>query len=307
MDVVIAEEQNINLTKVYVHFTGNANGGMRQVELSGISATVMAGTNIIELGYRKQITQVVYWAAIHELDIFDTRYITHMLIAGGNRSADIISVIFAKPEHRTYKNISITAERKVNARRALMDEKCTVIFATAQSLQKLVHYFRHVEIWKKHPQIQIGFMDAGTQPCMTQIGEQQSHISVTQYKNRNKLFNYRSNKASGKQRELQDSKERPAEIKGTPIGPKCHTAVAILQKGLKEMEASEFKEILDELCLSMNLQIKQKEIDNKRPISSVNQIIIDATKGGAVWGGSKHSARLEQKKMITEQEMDLSK
>jgi hypothetical protein len=266
----------------------------------------MAGTNIIDLGYRKQIPQVVHWAAIHDLEIFDTRYITHLLIAGGNRKTDITSVIFAKPEHRTYKNVSIMVERKVNARRALTDEKCTVIFATAQALQQFVHYFRYVEVWKEFNQVQIGFMEAGMQPSSMQIGEQYDYLNITQYRNKNKLFNYKSNEASSKQGELHASKEQPVEMQGPSIGPKCHTAVAILKRGMKEMEVMDFKEILDELCLSMNLQIKPKEADHKRTISTVHQIVNETTKGGA-WGGSKHSARLEQKKVHSAEDMEITK
>jgi hypothetical protein len=76
---------------------------------------------------------------------------------------------------------------------------------------------------------------------------------------------------------------------------------------MKEMEKAEFKDILHELCIGMNLQLKSKDTDKKRGISLVNQISIN-DKGGATWGGTKHSARLEQKsKNQSEQGMDVTK
>lgn len=71
------------------------------------------------------------------------------------------------------------------------------------------------------------------------------------------------------------------------------------------MDSNEFKCILNELCTSMNLQLKPKEVDNKRGISSVHQIVTENTKGGAAWGGPKHSARLDKLKNQAVQDMEL--
>jgi len=200
MDVVVTNEAYVNIARIYVHFTGNANGGIRRVEFGGIDATAMAGSNIIELGYHKHVPQRIYWAAMHELDLVDTRYIVHLLIAGGNKVSDMISVIFAKPEHVVMrKNISTTAERKVNARRALIDEKCTIIFATNQALQKFVHHFKVAEVWKTYPNIQLGFMDEGTQLMVEPNGEQSEWMTLSQHKNAFKIFHYKYNEASSKQ------------------------------------------------------------------------------------------------------------
>jgi hypothetical protein len=182
MDVVITNEVYVNIAKIYVHFTGNADGGIRQVEFGGIDATVMAGSNIIELGYHKHAPQRIYWAAMHELELTDTRYIVHLLIAGGNKISDMISVVFAKPKHIvTRKSITTTAERKVNTHRALTDEKCTVIFASNQALRKFVSNFKVIEY-------------------------------------------------------------------------KCQNALATLKKGRQEMSEEEFRYILNEICVDMNLQ-----------------------------------------------------
>lgn len=48
MDVVYAAEADISLAKINVHFTGNADGGIQQVEFGGVNGIVMAGPNIIE-------------------------------------------------------------------------------------------------------------------------------------------------------------------------------------------------------------------------------------------------------------------
>ena len=55
LDVLLSAESTISLSKIYVHFTGNAAGGIHQVSFGGIHATVMAGANIIELAYKKPL------------------------------------------------------------------------------------------------------------------------------------------------------------------------------------------------------------------------------------------------------------
>lgn len=69
--------------------------------------------------------------------------------------------------------------RTVNARRALTDEKCTVIFATAQALQQFVHFFKQVVVWKDYPHVQIGFMDIELQSSTLQIVEQTEFLNIT--------------------------------------------------------------------------------------------------------------------------------
>lgn len=53
------------------------------MEFGGINAIVMAGQNIIELGYQKHIPQTTYWAALHDFEVTDTCYIVHLLIEVG--------------------------------------------------------------------------------------------------------------------------------------------------------------------------------------------------------------------------------
>ncbi len=106
----------------------------------------MAGANIIELAYQKTTPRVMYWVSLHDSQIIDTRYIVHLILASGNKLASILSVVFAKPEQRTKKVINISTERRVNARIALMDEICTIIFTTAQSLQQFIIQFRSASV-----------------------------------------------------------------------------------------------------------------------------------------------------------------
>lgn len=106
----------------------------------GIDAVVMADANIIELAYQKATPQMIHWVSLHESTLIDTRYIVHLILASGNKLVDILSVVFTKPEQRTKKAINILTERRVNARRALIiDEICTIIFATAQALQQFIY------------------------------------------------------------------------------------------------------------------------------------------------------------------------
>jgi hypothetical protein len=121
IDVVIPDGLQINMSNIHVHFTGNAAGGTHKVSFGGINAMVMAGTCIIEVGYQKATPQKVFWASLHGSELKETGFILHLLIAGGSKSAEISSIIFAKPEPRTNRAISIVRERKVNAQRALMD------------------------------------------------------------------------------------------------------------------------------------------------------------------------------------------
>lgn len=60
------------------------------------------------MGYKKHAPQIITGATIHEPELIDTRYIAHLLNAGGNRVNDMIAVIFAKPKHIIMrKNISL--------------------------------------------------------------------------------------------------------------------------------------------------------------------------------------------------------
>lgn len=148
-------------------------------------------------------------------------------------------------------------------------------------------------------------MDTGLSTNILQLGEQKDIVSLNQFKAKNKIFHYRSNEASAKHLELKESLEHPIETIESGLEVKCQSAITTLKKGMKEMESEEFKGILNELCTSMNLQIKRKEIDNKRAISSVHQIVNENTKGGVAWGGSKHSSRLEKIKNPSVQDMEL--
>jgi hypothetical protein len=130
-----------------------------QITFGGIDAVVMAGANIIELAYQKTTPRVIYSVSLHDSLIIDTKYIVHLILASGNKLANILSVVFAKPEQRTKKVINILTESRVNARRALMDKICTVIFTSAQLLQQFIIQFRSANAWHSQPQIQIGFTD----------------------------------------------------------------------------------------------------------------------------------------------------
>ena len=163
------------------------------MSFGGIDAVVMAGANIIELQYQKAIPQTIYWASLHESTLTDTRYIVHLLLASGNKLVDILSVVFAKPEQRTKKAINILTERRVNARRALMDEICTIIFTTAQALQQFIIQFRSAETWRSQPQMQIGFTETKMSQTILRIEDHSEHMELNQYKSTNKTFGYQSN------------------------------------------------------------------------------------------------------------------
>lgn len=100
IDVILPEGNSVNLARLYVHFTGNAAGGSRNVCFGGVNATVIAGASVAELAYKKTTPQTIYWASLHESELIETRYIVHLLVTGGSRAVDILSVIFAKPEQK---------------------------------------------------------------------------------------------------------------------------------------------------------------------------------------------------------------
>jgi hypothetical protein len=113
MHVIIPSELNIDIVNIYVHFTGNASGGEQKVLFGGVSAMVMAGANINEMIFAKIPTHNTHWATLYGSEIQQTHYITQLLIAGGCRQEDIVSVIFAKPEQKLKKISSIIVERRV--------------------------------------------------------------------------------------------------------------------------------------------------------------------------------------------------
>jgi hypothetical protein len=313
MDVVVSDEIHVNIANIHVHFTGNADGGIRRVEFGGIDATVLAGSKTIELGYKRHDQQRIYWAAMHEIEIVDTRYIVHLLIAGGNRVEDMISVIFAKPEHVIVrKNISNAIEKKVNAKRALQDEKCTIIFASNHALHKFVYYFKKVEVWSAWPQAQIGFMNEGIIQAMEPMGEQLDYMTQSQYKSAFRLFQYRSNEASAKQTELLASKGQAVEPCVIPIECKCQHAIAILKRGKEEMDEEEFKKVINELCNDMNLQVRQHHdhVDtNKRGAEAMDMDEREGQKESPQSGGNngKNGAKAERQLRRQNKDMEVDK
>lgn len=104
LDVIISVETNINIANLYVHFTGNASGGVLRVVFGGINAMVMASANINEMLFAKTPTNNIHWATLYGSEIQQTHYITQLLIAGGCKQEEIASVIFAKPEQKLKKD-----------------------------------------------------------------------------------------------------------------------------------------------------------------------------------------------------------
>ena len=187
---------------------------------------------------------------------------------------DILSVVFAKPEQRTKKAINILTERRVNARRALMDEICTIIFTTAQALQQFIIQFRSAETWRSQPQMQIGFTETKMSQTILQIEEHSDHMELNQYKSTNKTFGYQSNVKATKHTELQASLDQPIVSTRVSIADRCLIALSTLKAGRQEMDGNDFGAILAELCSEMNLQTKvQNEINesNKRGLDSISQ------------------------------------
>jgi hypothetical protein len=253
LDVLLsAEKSSQNLSRIYVHFTGNAAGGIHKVSFGGIDAVVMAGANIIELSYQKATPQVIYWVSLLESTLIDTIYIVHLILASGNKS-----VVFAKPEQRTKKVINILTEKRVNVRRALMDKICTIIFTTAQALQQFIIQFQNAEAWTSQPQKQIGFTEMKASQTIPQIEEQCAHMELNQYKSTNKTFGDQSNVKFTKYTELQASLAQPIVSTRVSIVSRCLIALSALkEEGKQEMDANDFSAILTELCSEMNLQIK---------------------------------------------------
>lgn len=50
-DVLLSAENSQSLSRIYVHFTGNAARGIHIVFFEGFDAIVIAGANVIELVY----------------------------------------------------------------------------------------------------------------------------------------------------------------------------------------------------------------------------------------------------------------
>jgi hypothetical protein len=298
IDVVISENRGISQTKIYVHFTGNAAGGIKKVSFGGINAIVMAGPNIIELEYKKAGQQQIHWASLHESELINTRYILHLLESGGTRLTDILSVIFAKPEQRTKKMISIVTERKVNARRALMQERCTIIFTTSQALNQFIQQFRCTRGWRGYPQIQIGFSEENVGTAPIQLMEQQDHMTLNQFKVAYKIFHYLSNERSSKHMELLDAKIQTAVGTLVCIENRCQIALNTLKQGRDEL-GDGFSVILNELCREMNLQGKESDAETrKRALAAMNQT--ENTQSGRTSTKSDRQLRNQPVDMETE-------
>lgn len=172
VDIIIPLEQNISLASLYAYFTGNAVGGVQQVTMSGINATVMAGK-----------PQFTYWATLYGFDdLNDLQYNTYLLISGGCRASDICSVIFSKPDLRLRKTIKIASKRKISVKRALVEETCTILFFSDQALHhQFIVNFRNSRPWAMYPEVQLGFADIVFPNTVMKMGEQTEFINQSTF------------------------------------------------------------------------------------------------------------------------------
>jgi hypothetical protein len=220
---------------------------------------------------------------------------------------DILSVIFAKPEQKMGKATSIITGRKINARRALMEELCTIIFSSAQTLQQFIYQFKHAQVWNEYPNVQIGFAETGpTTTNATMVAHQHECMSPSQYRNAFKVFHYISNEGSTKHTELQMTLTQPLIAAGISMTNRCQIALNTLKKGRQEMNSEEFNGILENLCIEMNLQVREhKEDTHKRPITSIGTDDMDDNKnttntGVKGRGNSRGKAKSQTQDMETD-------
>ncbi len=58
LDVVVPNNSDIDIVRLFVHFTGNASEGVQQVYFGGVGPVIMAGANINEINFTKMPTNI---------------------------------------------------------------------------------------------------------------------------------------------------------------------------------------------------------------------------------------------------------
>jgi hypothetical protein len=228
------------------------------VSFGGISAVVMAGTNINEMNFKKMPSCMVHWATLYGSEIWETHYITQLLIAGGCRSDDIASVIYAKPEQKLKKITSISVERKVSSQRALMEERPTIIFNTAQALHQFVAYFEHTAVWQEYPKIQVGFNEAPFTGSIAVMAEQHEYMNYKQFKAQHTIEYVDSNESNQVQQNLVLAKAYPEKSTRLTQEEKCYAAIQVLKSAKRAMKKPEFQGILNMLVTELAIPMKRK-------------------------------------------------
>jgi hypothetical protein len=223
---------------------------------------VMAGANINEMIFLKTPTHNIHWATLYGSEIQQTHYITQLLLAGGCRQEEIVSVIFAKPEQKLKKISSIIIERRVCSQRALTEEKCTIIFATAQALHQFVSYYKNIAVWQEHPKIQIGFNDTPYTGSTAVMAEQREYMGLEQFEKEFPIDYTDSNTNNEVQTKLFASKTGSSNQISMTESQKCHAAINVLKRARSVMSTHMFKPIQDAVIFELGLTTKRAREDN---------------------------------------------
>lgn len=129
---------------------------------------MMAGLNIRETQTQLVPFPITNWATIHETPYVPLQYLHYLLQASGVPETDIVSLFYSKADHSPGKqNRTFVGQKKILERRALLQERPTIIFATAMALQQFLQHFPTSAAWKHLPDACLGFVMEAVLPLTT--------------------------------------------------------------------------------------------------------------------------------------------
>jgi hypothetical protein len=121
-------------------------GGTVILDFGGIPCMMMAGLNIRETPLQNTPYQQSHWATIHEAPIMSLRYLQHLLQTSGVPEANVVSIFYSKADKSLGKQTrTFVGQKKILERRALTQERPTIIFATPAGLQQFIQHLPQMQ------------------------------------------------------------------------------------------------------------------------------------------------------------------
>ncbi len=89
------------------------------------------------------------WATIHETLFLPLRYLHYLLQIAGVPEETVVSIFYSKADQVLGKQTrTFVGHKKILERRALMQERPTVIFATPTALQQFLLHWPETHAWR---------------------------------------------------------------------------------------------------------------------------------------------------------------
>ncbi len=129
------------------------------LEFGGIHCMLLAGLNIRETPMKLTPHPPAIWATIHEAPFLPLRYLHYLLQLAGVPEDTVGSIFYSKADQvlgnqaRTF-----VGHKKILERRALMQERPTIIFTTPAALQQFLQHWPQSHASRHFPNACLGYV-----------------------------------------------------------------------------------------------------------------------------------------------------